>query len=559
MIALRQTLLPASVGWASAFSSCPLSSASRFGHVIAVASRNASSSSSSNSAAPSPSSAHSQSSRQAASSSSSSSESSPASAGKKSKHEQDRKLILDVLHGMPSQREARGFLKRFNKVPDQRLGSSGEMHYRDLVKRPMSNTNSATVSDPQTAAEELIAVGRRQDERLGLIKVQPGLSDSNLSAMANTLVRLRKLGLSPILVIESPPSADYKHQDPINVARERTLKELYRLVDFIEAAGDRAMPIYTGVFQTAPIKHGVDVSVNLDPVTMALGLGEIPVIATLGEDKSTFKHTQVPIREAMLSIAKAMTADASPITSPVKAILINDRGGLTANGQPIGFVNLQHEHDQVRASIMGEWGTLEVFTEHHSSSRAAVRHQLMDLEIARAVLSALPSSSSAIVASATSSAALITNLITDKPLMSGSIEQTLVQPPREHGAPYLPTVLRHGLRVEVHTTLHTLDLPRLQDLLEKSFGRTLDSAKYWKRADGILDTAIVAGNYDGAAIVTHEADPIGDGPPIPYLDKFAVAPTSQGIGVADILWKQLRKKYKNLSWRSRADNPVNKW
>lgn len=36
-------------------------------------------------------------------------------------------------------------------------------------------------------------------------------------------------------------------------------------------------------------------------------------------------------------------------------------------------------------------------------------------------------------------------------------------------------------------------------------------------------------------------------------------PETQGMGVADILWKRLVKEYPDLFWRSRIDNPVNKW
>ncbi len=43
------------------------------------------------------------------------------------------------------------------------------------------------------------------------------------------------------------------------------------------------------------------------------------------------------------------------------------------------------------------------------------------------------------------------------------------------------------------------------------------------------------------------------------MDKFAVSPDSQGIGVADILWKRMKHDYPNMLWRSRAENPVNNW
>lgn len=57
----------------------------------------------------------------------------------------------------------------------------------------------------------------------------------------------------------------------------------------------------------------------------------------------------------------------------------------------------------------------------------------------------------------------------------------------------------------------------------------------------------------GCAIVTKE---LGE---YFYLDKLSVDAQSQGIGVSDILWREITKRYKTLVWRSRWDNPVNKW
>ena len=49
---------------------------------------------------------------------------------------------------------------------------------------------------------------------------------------------------------------------------------------------------------------------------------------------------------------------------------------------------------------------------------------------------------------------------------------------------------------------------------------------------------------------------------VPYLDKFAVLKRSQGAGgVADIVFNAMvRSCFPNgVCWRSRKDNPVNKW
>jgi len=81
---------------------------------------------------------------------------------------------------------------------------------------------------------------------------------------------------------------------------------------------------------------------------------------------------------------------------------------------------------------------------------------------------------------------------------------------------------------------------------------------------------IIAGEYEGGAILTWEFPPgvQDDGSDaslsrmVPYLDKFAVLKRSQGAGgVADIVFNAMVRSCfpKGVCWRSRQDNPVNKW
>ncbi|KAJ3314916.1 Amino-acid acetyltransferase, mitochondrial, partial [Blyttiomyces sp. JEL0837] len=130
------------------------------------------------------------------------------------------------------------------------------------------------------------------------------------------------------------------------------------------------------------------------------------------------------------------------------------------------------------------------------------------------------------------------------------------------------TVLRHGLKVSFHSrreptsstiSTSTSNTPQHDETTRPQPLETVDRDRLHILLEA--NSVIVAGDYDGAAIVTWE--PFGDANDDKngcyYLDKFAVAPKSQGIGVADILWKRLCLEFPDLMWRSRADNPVNKW
>lgn len=116
----------------------------------------------------------------------------------------------------------------------------------------------------------------------------------------------------------------------------------------------------------------------------------------------------------------------------------------------------------------------------------------------------------------------------------------------------------------------SIDLPRLVHLIEDSFDRKLDVQNYLERVNDRIAGLIIAGEYEGGAILTWEAPPgvVDDGSEasaarmVPYLDKFAVLKRSQGAGgVADVVFNAMvRTCFPNgVCWRSRKDNPVNKW
>ncbi|KAJ5604588.1 hypothetical protein N7510_009742 [Penicillium lagena] len=188
---------------------------------------------------------------------------------------------------------------------------------------------------------------------------------------------------------------------------------------------------------------------------------------------------------------------------------------------------------------------------------------------------------------------LIHNLLTDKPLLSSSL------PPRRRGAANRggpsavnplsshTTVVKRGMpltilpnpRVQAWTAQSqprlqlndpSIDLPRLVHLIEDSFDRKLDVQKYLQRVNDRIAGLIIAGEYEGGAILTWETPPgvPDDGSEaslsrmVPYLDKFAVLKRSQGAGgVADVVFNAMvRTCFPNgVCWRSRKDNPVNKW
>lgn len=186
---------------------------------------------------------------------------------------------------------------------------------------------------------------------------------------------------------------------------------------------------------------------------------------------------------------------------------------------------------------------------------------------------------------------LIHSLLTDKPLLSSSL------PPGRRGTANIgpsaispltshTTFIKRGMpltvlpdpwvqmwtpqRKRVQLNDPSIDLPRLVHLIEDSFDRKLDVKKYLERVNDRIAGLIIAGEYEGGAILTWETPPgvIDDGSEesaarmVPYLDKFAVLKRSQGAGgVADVVFNAMVRSCfpDGVCWRSRKDNPVNKW
>ncbi|KAH7391477.1 mitochondrial amino-acid acetyltransferase [Cadophora sp. MPI-SDFR-AT-0126] len=243
-------------------------------------------------------------------------------------------------------------------------------------------------------------------------------------------------------------------------------------------------------------------------------------------------------------------------------------------------------------------------------------YHLQNLHLVRSVLSMLPPSSSALLTTPEEAAnsgkdapfqaarvgtrrqrnPLIHNLLTDKPVFSSSLPVGRLGPqastseilsPAESITP--TTFAKHGMSVTIFPnpkfgrwepptsgkpqltlTDSRIDLPRLVHLIEDSFGRKLDVKDYLKRVNGRIAGVIIAGEYEGGALLTWETPPgvKDDGSlesrarMVPYLDKFAVLKRAQGSGgVADLIFKTMVRDCfpEGCVWRSRRNNPVNKW
>ncbi|KJZ75656.1 hypothetical protein HIM_04813 [Hirsutella minnesotensis 3608] len=317
----------------------------------------------------------------------------------------------------------------------------------------------------------------------------------------------------------------------------------------------------------------------------------------------------------------SVEAQPKKIASVERLILLDPVGGTPMPSRPDlchRFINLEQEY----SSLISQLATLEVPKSDAAVDIEALRTvHVANLRLANDVVRLLPPSSSVLITTPLAAAnmrpqipsaslcppslgfaemvttrtqrnPLLHNLLTDRPASSPSLPLQRVQGESvgyfqmiDSGA---ATLVKRGMPVTIYPDPHLhpwsppkpgssrlrltdtcIDLPRLIHLIEDSFSRKLDVEAYLDRVKDNLAGIIIAGEYEGGAILTWERplnvpeqDAYQQGRLVPYLDKFAVLKKRQGSGgVADIVFNAMVQDCfpRGVCWRSRKNNPVNKW
>ncbi|KAG8945286.1 Amino-acid acetyltransferase, mitochondrial [Tulasnella sp. 424] len=343
---------------------------------------------------------------------------------------------------------------------------------------------------------------------------------------------------------------------------------------------------------------------DLSAIRSALKSGEIPVVAPLASD-SFHRMVRVDSSDVVAALVRSMVEAGKALQlkkdsiaatnahedptetperplpedevdlTPLRLMIISKEGGVPSyarQGLPHLLINLSSEHSHIVRTFSPTWSA------SHPTS-------LANLSLSRTCLEYMPPSSSAIVVSHKSPRSLIGNLVTNKPAQSSSLPAYLLTTGAKAVTPHTPTLIRKGLPMRVirRDRMHEIDKDKMTKLLEASFRRTLKAEEFYERMDTVLDYVIVAGDYAGACIVTEEPMPNSTTGrcSLSYLDKFAVHPSHQGDGTVDFLWVALHDESFgcglahalnpnqggklglgtgcDLVWRSRTNNPANRW
>ncbi len=395
------------------------------------------------------------------------------------------------------------------------MNAETHLQVRQTIVRLLSNMASA-----REIEQYLKRFAQLDAKRFAVVKVGGAVLRDDLDALTSSLAFLQQVGLTPIVVHGAGPQLDEELAaagitkqtiDGLRVTSPETLAVVRRvfqtqnlnLVEALQQGDARATSVLSGVFEADFINSdtlglvGRVVSVNLAPIEASLRAGSIPVIASLGETRSG----------QILNVNADFAAnELVRVLRPYKIIFLTGTGGLLdENGKVIDSINLSTEYEHLIAQPWISGG------------------MRVKIEQIKALLDDLPLASSV---SITKPDELAKELFTHK----GS-----------------GTLVRRGERVHVHTSWNTLDLGRLRDLIEASFGRTLVD---FERTE--LFKAYVSENYRAALILTREGD-------LTYLDKFAVADDAQGEGLGRAAWQVMRAENPQLFWRSRHHNLINQF
>ncbi|KAL7750076.1 Amino-acid acetyltransferase, mitochondrial [Sorochytrium milnesiophthora] len=469
---------------------------------------------------------------------------------------QDAQQLLSLGGQPPTQREVRNFVQRYELLA---LSDEHQLY-------------------PQPLRAHLALVlwrlpGRIANERTdGHDHDSDSVTWTRLRAVARELVLLKKLNVHPLIVLHSDAWRDERQAD----LRMHMFSDSAHVAALLRGDADTGggKPVSCELLQVRDDlpQRSVDVNMhNLRRVLNPTARAPIPVIVPLAQSVQDSRHTVVRAQDAVTALAQVLgpdSSDGSHITAQPedasdvlfaqqtcelsKFIILDTRAeddAPLALPTDVPFINLAAEYSEYHAKLTSAAQDAALPARVQSIYRTAADN----LELAHQVLGTLPSTASALITRPghhQPSSALVRHMVTDKPLAA-----TFQQP---QGA--TATVLRRGLAVAEFSDMQDsrLDMDRLLALLEQSFGRRLDRDAFLARLFRVGHRIILAGDYTGAAIVTNECR---TSPPQPlyYLDKFAVHPAHQAVGIADILWRQLQTRYPSLSWRSRSDNLVNRW
>ncbi|KAK5062529.1 hypothetical protein LTR84_004602 [Exophiala bonariae] len=538
----------------------------------------------------------------------------------------NKEFFTNLLSSAATKRDAKAYISRLKtpERPQPPLTPSSSSTTQPLrAAKPQTQVNLGNLFTRGRAVEsspiftqdwnaEEQALEEEETLHVALVKLNgvSVMSDSLLSGISRTLASLSRLSMAPCVVLEED------HQTKGKAYSEKLRTAADRLVAAIDNAGELgARRVDNALSLAADGRPRVFVRKLL---TRPLRRGRIPVILPVAYSEEQQCAINITADQALLALTRELSSETilrrpnnTPEVPPqesqttwkpisVDRIIVVDETGSIPSPKSLDqkhvFVNLAQEYSPLQEELRSS-----------TDINVSLKHAT-NLKMFRDALQMLPHSSSGLLTTPSAAAntsskqtdsqpagvgvgtrrqknPLIHNLLTDKPAYSSSLPSGRLIHDAQSSPTTDSTFVKRGMPLillpnpdaQIWTAASTprlkltdprIDLDRLVHLIDDSFNRTLDVEAYLRRVNNRIAGVIIAGAYEGGAILTWETPPhsnIRDTDTarlVPYLDKFAVLKKSQGAGgVADIVFNAMvRTCFPNgVCWRSRKDNPVNKW
>ncbi|KAJ1918688.1 Amino-acid acetyltransferase, mitochondrial, partial [Tieghemiomyces parasiticus] len=367
-------------------------------------------------------------------------------------------LYLQVLQAFPSQREAQQFLRRV--TGRGRTAPALPTTVPPLSLPPRSKPAASKRVLPE--ADWVASLLNPTRQLIALVVVPTGLSPTHQAQVAQTLVNLVPLGLSPVVLLQpcytrtAGPAATTTSascaEDPAVDAtvRDRLQQQCLAFVARIEAVpGGLARPIPAGTVFRWSVADPHRIDTDLGPVMTSLKSHRIPVLTPLGvrASESGLATAVLPTDRALGALARRMSQDACGIPAVTPSAPTVDKERTAAPPLPpavpaeacrvilvtpatpwwpaaltprldlgqLNFINLEDEYPRIRSALTGLLADRPT-TSHTATDHAKARTALYTLDMIRDCLGVLPTTSSALLVTPDSVGRSIQNWITDKPI-----------------------------------------------------------------------------------------------------------------------------------------------
>lgn len=361
-----------------------------------------------------------------------------------------------------------------------------------------------------------------QGLKFAVIKVGGKILAEEMNSLVSSLIFLKQVGLTPILVHGAGPQLNQKLEQKkiessfvegqrvtcsqtLKIAKEVFIAENHALTSKLKESGVDATSFYSGVFEceldnkkTLGLVGSIK-SVDVEHLLQAVRKGRVPVVSPLGETESG-QIVNVNADSATFSLAKAI--------QPYKIIFLTETGGVL------------NQDDKIIPNI-------SIVNNYHYLIKQPWVHSGMKLKLEKIkdILEALPNATSV---SITKPELLAKELFTDK----GS-----------------GTLVNMGEKTLILNTWGLVDKVRLKELIESSFGKIL-SKNYFDTVK--LEKAYITECYRAAIILSSYDD-------MTYVDKFVVSDSAKGEGLGRALWDKVTRDHEKIFWRAATANPINKF